>query len=476
MSDPLIQLRQARARADLLRMSDAARAVVEAGPPLGGAWAEVVSLAIEAGDEVAAVLAGEKLVAEAPQHRESWSWLATAQAALGHEADALKTLERALAREPEHPGLNRRAGRLLLDLGRRREAEVRFGASLAREPNSATGWEGLVDARRFSAEDELLVQLEQLRVNLDANTPATERGIVSYALARAYEDMGEYEVSARRVSEAAAFYREGAPFDIDHHEAAVAHLLRTYDQSFASANAEAGLLDARPVFLLAPPRSGASWLSRVLVAGEDAVALPRRNALFWMAGAPLGDHTREELHKAMEASPGEGVLAEVARTYLTRLRERVGRAPRRVIDAGGVNELAGGAIGLALPAARFIVVTREPRDLAWAIYKHRFRRARHWTYHPDDIARILACHRALMARWAEIFPERVLFVSYEELSRDPENEVRRAAFFAGVDADAAATEAWMRRDELSADPPGVHGRAGDRFAPLEQALERAGLA
>ena len=233
-------------------------------------------------------------------------------------------------------------------------------------------------------------------------------------------------------------------------------------------------LDARPVMVFAPPRAGADWLSRVLSAGEGTGALMRGNAYFWGSSSPLGDHTPEDLFAAFETG-GMNILAQVGRTYLERLSELVGRETRRVIDPSGLLEIAGGAAGLCLPAAKFVRITREPRDAAWAIYRHRFAKGRHWSYHPDDIARILSAHDRLCARWAELFSDRFMTVAYEDLAAEPQKTVAEIARFAGVDPEAAGAEAWLTADTLKIDPVGVHQRAGSRFEAVEAALARAGL-
>ena len=468
-------MRAARERENLLAVSAACRSALAQEAKLGLGWAEAAALALEAGDEIAARNAAAKLTEEAPAHRDSWTWLAAAHSALGDHQAALAVLERLLAAAPQDASLNRRAGRALLELGRSGEAEERYRAALYADARSGGAWEGLAASKRFSAHDSDLVQMEEMRIGLGDGVEPADRGILSYALAKAYADCSEHDLAARRVAEGAAFYRSSAPFDADRHANGVEHLLRTYDSSFADEHHEAGLLDARPVFVIAPPGCGADWLSDVLSAGAEAARLPRDNAVFWMSAAPLGDHAREDLQAAMKDAPGEGVLAEVGRLYLRFVEERVGPA-KRVIDPASVNELSAGAIGLALPAARFIVMERDVRDLAWACYRRRFRRARNWTYHPDDIAKVLASGRQLVARWGALFPDRVLRVSYEALVGDLENTIRRIAVFAGVDADAAATEAWMRQDALKADPVGAHEMIGARFTPTQDALARAGLA
>jgi LPS sulfotransferase NodH len=249
----------------------------------------------------------------------------------------------------------------------------------------------------------------------------------------------------------------------------------TYDDRFAEANEEAGVLDARPVFIIAPPCTGAQWVAQVLGSAGGVARLQRQNALFWMAAAPLGDHDSAALMEELDKGQSEGLFTQIAHTYLARVGERVGPDARRVIDPSSLSEMAAGVMGLSLPAAKFIRLKRNPRDLAWAIYARRFRQGRNWSYHPDDIARVLACHDQLCDRWDALFGARIHTVSYESLQDDPAAAMAAMADFIGVSAEAVTTEAWLRSDALKADPVGVHQRAESRFEPVEAALKRAGL-
>lgn len=473
MSDSLQALQSAMKSEQMLDASNAIRALLSQNPPLAVQWADVASAALLAGDEVAGLQAAIKLSEAAPEHAESWLWVASLHAALGQHGEALRLLERQMKRFSDNPSLHRRAGRALLELGQPGTADLCFRKAIELDPQDAFAFEGLSQSKTFTSGDPDLVRMEQLRIGWPEGTPANVRGVLSYALAKAYDDVGEFEAAGRRVAEGAAFYREHTPFDLERHEAGMRHLLSIYDKRFAKANAEAGMLDARPVFLIAPPACAASWLAAALGAGEDSAVLDRANALFWMCAAPLGDHTPDDLHSAFLMG-GPNVLVEVGRTYLERLAERVGEA-RRVIDASALTEIGAGAAGICLPAAKFIRIVRDPRDLAWAIYRRRFRKGRNWSYHPDDIARVLAIHNQLCDRWESIFPERFLTVRYEDLAADPVGALKPVCDFAGVDAEAAGAEAWLRADLFKADPVGVHERAGSRFEAVDAALKRAGL-
>ena len=475
MTDALAQFQDAQHAQDLLAVSNAARALIKAAPSLGSDWAGVAGAALEAGDERAALDAAKLLVKAAPDYPQSHVWVASALSAMGDHGGALAVLETQLKRFPGEADLLRRAGRALIELGRTSAAHDRFKAAIDLNGSDALAWEGLAEVRAFKRGDEALLTMEELRIGFPAETPDRDRGVLSYAVARAYDALGDHEIAARLTAEAAAFYRQSAPFDVATHQGAMRHIASTYDDRFAQANEDAGVIDARPVFIIAPPCTGADWIAKTLCAGDAVARLERRNALFWMATSPLVDHDSEALLRELDTGESESLFTSIAHTYLARMAELVGRDVRRLIDPSALTEMAAGVMGLSLPAAKFIRITREPRDLAWAIYARRFRRGRNWSYHPDDIARVLASHNQLCARWDALFGDRIHTVAYEDLVADPAAAMKPLAAFLGIDPAPVTAEAWLRADALKADPVGVHKRVGSRFEPVEAALKRAGL-
>jgi tetratricopeptide (TPR) repeat protein len=475
MIDPLSDLHEARRREDLLGVSVEARRLIEAEAQLGSQWGDVAGLAMEVGDEVAALKAAELLTRASPNYPQSWLWLASALSGLGRHQQALEVIEKLIAQQPNDPALQRRAGRALLELGKTNLAALSFRRAISLDRFDVLAWEGLAECITFESGSGELAALEEMRLQNTANMSSTERGALAYTLAKAYRDVGEDAVAAMRVAEGAAFCRDDTGFDTERHEQSVKALIASYEPQFVEKHEDAGVIDGRPVLIMAPPCAGADWLADVLAADDDAGALQRKNGLFWLNATPLGDQTLAEISEAIEAGWGRNVLGEVGKRYLSQAEEALDRTASRIIDPSSLSEMAAGAYGVCLPAAKMIRIVRDPRDLAWSIYKTRFRKARHWTYHPDDIARVMACHNRLCEHWEAIFPGRVFTVRYEELLADPQGAARKAAAFIGVDADAAAAEAWLRSETLGKDPEGVHKEAGERFEPLEAALARAEL-
>jgi tetratricopeptide (TPR) repeat protein len=116
----------------------------------------------------------------------------------------------------------------LLELGQPDTAELCFRKALELDPQDALAFEGLAQSKTFESGDPDLARMEEVRINWPEGTPADKRGILSYALAKAYDDIGEFEAAGRRVAEGAAFYREQAPFSTrparTRHAPAIEHL------------------------------------------------------------------------------------------------------------------------------------------------------------------------------------------------------------------------------------------------------------
>ena len=139
MSELLNTLRAARAQEDLHAMSRAARAINEARPELGGGWGEVCSLAMDAGDDLAALSAARSLTEALPSHIQSWLWLATVQSRIGDHSGVIKTLQPHYDENPRDGELNRRLGRALLALGGLDRARQAFSLAIAADPRASTG-------------------------------------------------------------------------------------------------------------------------------------------------------------------------------------------------------------------------------------------------------------------------------------------------------------------------------------------------
>lgn len=261
---------------------------------------------------------------------------------------------------------------------------------------------------------------ELLEARGRARTPRAISSI-EYALAKEYEDLGDFDPAFEAMTRAGAVRRAHMQYDVAQDEAIIAAIMQSFDRTVLSAELRAECTD-EPIFIVGMPRTGTTLLERMLCncpeirrAGERAdlgalvTMLTRRraggrrlNALETVRESVLIDHS------------------ELGRSYIASVN--AGReGGTRFIDKFPLNYLYIGLIRAALPRACIVHMTRDPMDTCLAIYKQRFEDAHPYSYDLDDLGRYFIAYRKLMRHWRESLSERILDVSYEELVRDPES-------------------------------------------------------
>lgn len=99
-----------------------------------------------------------------------------------------------------------------------------------------------------------------------------------------------------------------------------------------------------------------------------------------------------------------------------------------------------------------VCLRRHPLDTVWSNFKNLFAsQSAYYAYSYDlmDTARYYARFDRLLALWEEIWPGRVLQLSYEALVTDQEGETRRLLEYCGLDWDAACLSFHENRSAVA---------------------------
>jgi tetratricopeptide (TPR) repeat protein len=305
-------------------------------------------------------------------------------------------------------------------LGDLEGAEADYDRALLLDPNDAQACLNRSELRVQAPERNHLTELEKM---LSARTGGWHYEVpLRYALAKEYEDLGEYASAWRHLAAGSALRRKHLQYDprVD---------LATVDwirQAFPSGlRGSPGAQSAEPIFVLGMPRTGSTLIDRILgrhtqvySAGElqdfgaavvTAVQLRRGRAV-----------PRQQLI-ADSAALDFGALGE---DYVQRTRPRTGHTPH-FTDKLPLNYLYCGLIARALPKARMVHVTRAPMATCYSIYKVLFAQGYPFSYDLVELADYYVGYRRLMAHWHATLPGRIIDIAYEDLVKDPEREARR---------------------------------------------------
>lgn len=233
-----------------------------------------------------------------------------------------------------------------------------FRDVLRLDPGNAEGWFGLsnLNTVRFDAADIARLQRALAREGLSDR----HRELLDFTLAKALEDRGDYAQAFEVFRLANASRRKRVKWDAAGEHRRVDAIMRTF------ANAAPPPLNARlgheAILIVSPPRSGSTLVEHILashpqVEGANEIKdLPqiidaetrRRGVAFPLWGS---DATAQDWQRL-----GNEYLARTARW-----RE----AKPRFTDKNLMNWYLVGAALAMLPAARVVIVWRDPVETAW---------------------------------------------------------------------------------------------------------------
>ena len=377
----------------------------------------------------------EALCSLAPRDAGAWAALGLARQDAGRSEEALATWRRVLELDPGHAEALCGIGTLHLERGAFEEAEAAFRAALRSDPDFSPAFVNLVQTRRIGDSDAGLMERMRRRLErggLDDDAAAD----VHFALAKAREDLGDYEGAFTHYREGNRRRRRHVRFRREAPGERAAAFADAFDVEFFAKSAGRGDPSPRPVFIVGMPRSGTSLVEQILASHPDcfgAGELPHLGALARSIPARTGDTSAyPDCLDALE----DAEFAALGRAYLDALPAEADGAAR-VTDKMPANYLHLGLVAAILPRARVIRCRRDAMDVCFSIYAQHFthRDAYPYAFDLEDIAsEYLACER-LMAHWTCVLPLAIHELRYERLVDDPEGEIAGLLAFCGLGFD-----------------------------------------
>lgn len=383
--------------------------------------------ALHADDRVAEALDSlSKAVQLNPDYAEAYNNRGVAHYDLGlfdKSADDFKT---ALDLRPDYENACNNYGNILKDSGRPEEAIRLYEKAIEILPEYAEAHRNLSTVKTYQPGDGQLDLMEQLMEHPDLWE--SQRIQLSFALAKAYEDLGEFDRSFDRLKTGNDLRRDELNYDIQKDRELFARLKEGFEtrQPDPAPVSDLGVL---PVFIVGMPRSGTtlteqilSTHSRVYGAGE----LDTINHL--VSPIPL-----EVLHPDGDGPAFQKGIDTIRAGYLRRLAEF--RIPEKIItDKMPLNFRWIGFILFAFPDARIIHLNRDPIATCWSNYKHYFsKKGNSFAYDLSHLAEFYAIYQDLMAFWRNRFPDAIHDLCYEDLTVNTETEIRDLLSFCGLD-------------------------------------------
>jgi tetratricopeptide (TPR) repeat protein len=366
---------------------------------------------------------------------------AKAQAELGDLYSLLQEYQRArehydqaLARMPAEPRywFNRAAVRRYL--GELAGAEEDYDRTLELAPQDAQTYLNRSELRTQTSASNHIAQLEHALSG--ARTWQSEVPI-RYALAKEFEDLGQYARAWQQLSAGAALRRRHLQYnprvDLD----TVDWIRAAYPAGVAF---DGGCRSEEPIFIVGMPRTGSTLVDRILSSHPEVFAageLPDFAAA--VVAAAARQLVREAPRQELIAASAHLDFRALGEDYLRRTRPRTGKTPR-FSDKLPINYLYAGLIARALPNARIVHVMRDPVATCYGLFKVLFEQGYPFSYDLLELADYYAGYRRLMDHWRAALPGRIIDFSYEALVNNPAQQIPQLLHAVGLSWHSACLE------------------------------------
>ena len=342
-------------------------------------------------------------------------------------------LSRSLELAPDDSVFNHNVGAVYATYGNIAEAEVQFRKAIALSPDYVEAYFNLCNMIKVKADEPALVKMRSLYAAGRINK--TDREFLCFALAKAYDDIGDGEAAIRFCLEAK--YLSNRSFDMKALNRDVAEAKSVLTKPALAHREGRGHPSQQPVFIVGMARSGTTLVETILsrhteinVAGETRL---------------MDDAESEGLKRAQQQPSFSGSVhamlahmsdAETLRQGNHILQQIKAHAEKpsysRFVDKLPRNALRLGVISQIFPNARIIYMRRHPLDCCVSNLFHRFA-GEAYAYNMITVGKYYRALSDIMDHWQKVLPMPILTVQYEDVVQDLESQARRLIDYIGLD-------------------------------------------
>ena len=374
--------------------------------------------------------AAERVIAAAEPDPQMLATVASMYMQTNDPRRAKPLLYRALERTPNDPTLLYTAALSHFYLNETAEADELLVRVLEIAPGNGFAWHIRSQLATPTPDANHIPELRSVLAR--PRLRDIDRMLVSFALAKELEDVGEFAQSFDALLQANRIKRRTLTYDVMNDVRAMQNVMTHYSAEAMQA-LRGGDETPGPIFIVGMPRTGTTLVERILGSHSEitsvgeAVDFPEEMAAAARAAhARLGSTDPDLLRASLQMDFGE-----VGRRYVVAVRQLAG-GQRYTIDKLPFNFRYCGLIHKALPKASIVHLTRDPMDTCYAVFKTMFINAYHFSYQLDELAEYFVAYRRMMDHWHAVMPGVMLDVRYENLVSDPETQCRRLLAHCGL--------------------------------------------
>ena len=401
---------------------DSYKQAIKIKPDYAEAYSNMGNALKDKGELDAAIDNYKQAIKIKPDYAEAYSNMGNVLKEKGELNAAIDSYNQAIKIKPDYAEAYSNMGVALKEKGELDAAIDSYKQAVKIKPDYAEAHRHLSTVKKYNFADEQITQMKFLYA--DQKLENDRKCHLCFALAKASEDLGDFQEAFDYLKEGNALRKKGLSYDIKKDQTIFANLKKS-DLSI-SQNTVVSIKkpsDVTPIFILGMPRSGTTLVEQI-VSSHSKVTGAGELRFVQQFGLKMAFGT-QEINKRN--------LLNFREQYLNSLIQ-LGEGNLYITDKMPGNFQFIGLICRAFPETKIIHVKRDPAATCWSNFKHYFPASGlGYCYDLDDVVRYYQMYEDLMDFWNERYPDRIYRLDYDELTLDQEYETKRLISHLGLD-------------------------------------------
>ena len=361
-----------------------------------------------------AVESYQQAINHTPDHLNALCNLASALNQRGDTEEAIKYCQQAISINPDFAEAHNNMGVYLREKGDLADAGHAFQRSILANPDFAEAHRNLSIVKKYHSGDEQFDQMQRLQ----ASSTIVDDDLchIYFALAKAYEDIGDLELSFDALEQGNALRKKILGYNLEQDEIFFASLReRDKDWRINPLPCDGKSIYPTPIFIVGMPRSGTTLIEQIISSHSSVT--------------PCGELTTVG-RLANQLMPGsekvtESNLLRFREQYLDRINQLAEDKPY-ITDKMPQNFLYLNLISKALPEAKIIHTQRDAAATCWSNFKTYFtKNGLGYCYDLKDVVEYYRLYVDLISYWDENYSQGIYHLNYEQLTLEQDSETRR---------------------------------------------------
>jgi len=285
-------------------------------------------------------------------------------------------------------------------------------------------------SRKYTSNDKHLKEMQNKLKNIELNV--SEKIDLNFALAKAYEDLGDINKTFQCLKEGNKLKRDSVQFNLSAEKKTFEDIKKIFTEINFEEFKNEDPKDKKIIFILGMPRSGTTLVEQIISSHSCVYGsgeLPYLTTIIKNKFMNDKKLSTQAINKIFE---DKKELSEISRQYYSYL-DNYQISEKYFTDKAPLNFMWIGFIKILFPNAIIIHCKRNSKDNCVSLYKNIFEGGINFCYTENELAEYYNLYSQLMKFWEKCLPGKFLNVEYEKIVINPKSEIKRILDYCDLD-------------------------------------------